>query len=275
MRWFRISILLTAIMKGTVFAASPLHFDAGAGAGFNDNLNHAGSGNEKEGSFYGAAWLTLGASKDAFGDDRLFFNVGYDGTYYTSFSDLTVNTVAAEAGILHTLSDAAFVKLAANLGTSDYKDNERDAEFSGVLLSLRAIIAPEFDVILGYRYTDSDAEEPVYSYSTHRFSLSGEFEIASKTRLIAGYAFESGEDIFYREITGAPFGSRMRRPSDTFGSNQEVLREDAKAHIFSVDWEREFGKGAYVQLGYVYSEVQSDLENYHNQVVSGGAGYRF
>ena len=267
--------LLLVVMNGLVFAASPAIVDVGVGGGYDDNLNHTESSNRKEGSPFGTGWIVLGMSKDFLTEDSLFFNLAYEGTFYSSYSDLTVNDITAEVGIFHTFSDSVFVKLAPTLGVTNYGDSDRDATVSGLSLSLRSLLSPEFVAIIGYRYTHNDASDPIFSYDANRVNVSGELELSPKTYLTLGYAIEFSENIFYQEATSSSSGTKMNKPSSTFGANQIAIKDDTKAHILFVDWDYEFNTENYIQLAYSYSHVTSDLENYNNNRISVGVGYRF
>jgi hypothetical protein len=264
-------------MDMPLFAGTPdLSLDIGAGRGYVDNLNNARTDDLKEGSGFTSTWITVGLSERALKEARLYLKGSYEGTYFDSLSDLSVNGLTAEAGLLSTLMDSVLLKVSANLGMRSYGSSERDSEFYGLLISLRHQTLSRFATKVGYRYTNNDAEEAVFSYSSNKVSISGEFQITQEGYLSIEYSAELRENTFYETVAVQGSASiHGRRPSTTFGPNQVAFKEDVTVNTVSFLWDQDFYKGLYGQAEYSYSWVQSDPGIYTDQLVSGRIGYRF
>jgi hypothetical protein len=201
---------------------------------------------------------------------------GYEGIYYPSFTDLTVNGFTVRGGLLYPVSKTLVINGRVFLGARTYGDRDRDATVYGVSLRVKDQIYEKFAVRADYQYLKNAAEENVFSYDANRLSVSGEVSVSKTAYLALGYALEFSESTFYQPATApAPSGAHGRRPSTTFGTSQVVLKTDSLAHIFSLDWEQDIYNGLYGLLGYVHSYIQRDPENYQNNFVSGRVGYRF
>lgn len=267
---------LLILFSGVSFAESvePM-LDLGAGGGYDDNLNNA-SGDQKEGAAFASTWVLLGVSKKVFEKGSLYLDGGYEGSYFADFSDLTVSALTAKAGFLYSITDTTLIHLSPRGGVRYYGDSDRDATVYGALISVRDRISPAFSARAAYRYTRNDAKESVFSYDSHRLGVSGEIKVGADSYLTVGYAANFSQSPFYQTATApTPSGGKGKRPSDTFGTNQVVLKTDTTAHILSVDWDQDLYRRIYLRLGYAYSFVVSDLENYTDNFISGGIGYRF
>lgn len=269
-------ICLLLVLPGLAHAVHLEGFmDIGTGGGYDDNLNNAASGNQKEGSGFATAWLLLGGSTGA-GKGRLSLSAGYTGTYYFDFTDLTVNGFTIRSGFLYPLTDRALFSGGALWGARSYGDSDRDATVYGVSLALKVQGLPRLATRIRYEYTQNAAEEAVFSYDSNRLGLSGEVKVMEAAFLTFGYSLDFTERNLYQPAGGViPPGAHGRRPSATFGLNQEVLKADSVAHIFSVDWDHTIYKELYTLVGYSYTYVQSDPGDYRDNLISGRIGYRF
>ncbi len=274
MRRIILALFLVVVLPGTAF---PLHLegslDIGTGGGYDDNLNHASSHRQAEGAAFATSWIMVNASKNIGGNGRYFVGAGYEGIYYPSFTDLTVNGFTVRGGLSYSVSKKIIVNGRASLGVRTYGDRDRDATVYGVSLGMKNQVYQKFAVRVGYQYTKNAAEEDVFRYDANRFSVSGEMNVSKTAYLALGYALELSESTFYQPaIPPIPPGAR---PSTTFGANQVVLKADSLAHIFSVDWEQDIYDGIYGLLGYAHSYIQRDPEDYQDNFVTGKVGYRF
>jgi hypothetical protein len=250
--------------------------DFGTGGGYDDNLNHASSRSQQSGSGFATSWLRLNASKNIFETGRYFLSAGYEGIYYPSVNDLTVNSFAIRGGISYPVSKTFFVNGAVSWGDHTYGDSDRDATVYDFLVGIKDQVAQRFAVRADYRYTSNAAEQSVFSYDANRFRVSGEMSASKTAYLVLGYALELTQRTFYQSATApTPPGAEGRTPSSTFGPNQVVLKSDAVVHVFSVDWDQDLYDGIYWIVGYAYSYAQMDPENYQDHFISGKVGYRF
>jgi hypothetical protein len=161
-------------------------------------------------------------------------------------------------------------------GARSYGDSDRDARQYGGSIGLKVQHHPRFATRLVYRYTRNDADASVFNYDANRFSVSGEVKAFETVFLTFEYALEVAERNLYQSATAPiPSGAHSRRASTTFGPNQVVLKADAVAHIFSVDWDLTIYKELYTLVGYSYSYVQSDPGDYRTSIFSMRIGYRF
>ncbi len=277
MRRIILALYLVVVLPGTAF---PLHLegslDIGTGGGYDDDLNHASSHRQAEGAAFATSWIMVNASKNTRGNGRYFVGADYEGIYYPSFTDLTVNGFTVRGGLSYPVSKKIVINGRAFLGVRTYGDRDRDATVYGVSLGVKDQVYQKFAVRMGYQYAKNAAEEDVFSYDANRFSVSGEVSVSKTAYLILGYALELSESTFYQFATAPiPSGASGVRPSATFGANQVVLKADSLGHIFSVDWEQDIYDGIYGLLSYAHSYIQRDPENYQDNFVSGKVGYRF
>jgi hypothetical protein len=249
--------------------------DTGAGGGYEDNLNNATSDDQKEGSAFSTAWIILSGSTGV-DRGRLFLSAGYSGTYYADFTDLTVNGFTVRGGLLYPLTDQTLLSGGVLWGARSYGDSDRDATVYGVSLALKTQVYPRFTTRVDYHYTQNAAEESVFSYDANRLGVSGLVKALEAAFLTFGYALEFTERNLYQSTAApTPLGARGRRASATFGPNQDVLKADAVAHIFSVDWDQVIYKELYTLIGYSYSYVRSDPGDYRRNMLSVRIGFRF
>ena len=276
MRTFWGVVLLIAMEQPGIAEGVDFSGDFGAGGGYADNLNHAGSDSLKEGSGFSSLWVMAGLRGGIRMGGRYYLSSRYDGTFYESFSDLTVNGLTIEAGLLYPVTDKVRVRISPAAGVRFYDDEDRDSRVYSVLLSARDQVFERLAVRAEYRYTNNDADLSVYSYGAHRLSAEVEAEVFSGGYLTFGYSAEFSQNNFYTLAT-TPVSGNMhgRRSSNLFGPGQEVYRTDTTAHTLLMGLDQELYKKIYLQLGYSFSSVQSDPGDYTEQFFSGGIGYRY
>lgn len=266
---------LLASLSVPARAAPAVTFDGGVGGGYDDNLNTAQSSDQREGSGFAAAWLTVGVSKKVLDDTRLSLSGGYAGTDYTSVGDLSANGFHVKAALRYSMGESLLITLAPRAGLRYYGDSDRNAAAYGVALSARGELLPRVVALASYGYTHNAADAEAFSYDANRFGVGGEVRVGQKGYLTIGYALEFSQSPFYQLATvPIPLNGRGRRPSSTFGTNQVVFKADTTSHIATLDWDQTLYKGIYLQIGYAYTSVHSDLGDYRDNLVSGGVGYR-
>jgi len=267
---------LLVALSVPAYAAPAVTFDGGVGGGYDDNLNAAQSGDQREGSGFAAAWLTVGVSQKVLDDTHLSLSGGYAGTDYTSVGDLSVNAFHVKAALMYSMGESLLITLVPRAGLRYYGDSDRNAAASGVSLSARGELLPRVAALASYGYTHNAADAEEFSYDANRFGVGGEVRVGRKSYLTIGYALEFSQSPFYQLATvPIPSTGRGKRPSSTFGTNQVVFKADTTSHLASVDWDQTLYKGSYIQIGYAYSSVHGDPGDYRDNLVSGGVGYRF
>jgi hypothetical protein len=272
--------LIVALLLVLPRLAFPIHMegfvDVGAGGGYEDNLNNASSSDLKEGSGFMTVWITLNVWKDIFEDARLAFSGGYEGNYYPSFSDITENGYTVWGELNYSPTDSIVLDAEPWVGLRSYGERERDSTIYGISLALKKQINPEFGTAIGYEFMKNSAEESVFRYNTNAVSIHAEVNAIPTARLTIGYILEFTKTNLYQpKGLPAPPGAHGRRPSETFGSSQEVFKAGATANRISVGWDQELYEGIHVLVSYLFSYVRSDPGNYRDHVASGSVGYRF
>ena len=274
--FFRVFVLVIAMATDAYADGIDFSGDFGAGSGYADNLNNARTDSLKEGSGFSSVWVTAGIKGDSSIGGRYFLNGSYDRTSYESFSDLTVNGLTVEGGLLYPVTDRVVVRISPAAGIRLYGDSDRDARVYSVLLSVRDQVFERLSVRAEYKYANNDADFSVYSYESHRLSTGVEAAIFSGGYLSLGYSAEFSRKNFYTLAT-APVTGNMhgRRASTLFGPGQVVYLSDTVAHSLFMGLDQELYKKIYLQLGYLFSFVQSDPGDYREQYFSWGIGYRY
>ncbi|MBI2519201.1 MAG: hypothetical protein HYV97_02240 [Bdellovibrio sp.] len=271
-----IIVLFILMAKMSALANTPkLSLDVGGEYGHVSNLNNATNDDLKEGSNFTAAWATIAISTVVAKKLDLFLMGSYDLVNYEKFNDLSLNAMTVEGGLLFSIKEPWLFKIFLNGGIRDYGDSDRDSVIYGMLFSLTHKTFSKFRSKVAYRYSDNNANESVYSYSSNKITFSGEWQITSQGYLTLDYSSEFREAIFYETSTPSTQPPRGRRPSRTFGTDQVAFKEDTTSNSISIFWDQSLYKGFYGQAGYSHFWAKSDLGKYTGETISVGIGHEF
>lgn len=263
-------------MPGQSFALASEFMDTGFGVGYEDNLNHSGSAGTREGAAFSTAWIGGGTSKEVLKKHTLFFNIGYAGSYFQTYSDLTVHSATVKTGLIFDTGNSYLIRIYPEASKYFYGDSDRNADEVSLSLSLSSILSPEITVSAAYKHVSHNAKISVFSYTSDRLSLGGEFRFSGETFLSAAYSLEESESVFYVASASPKATMGKNAHSGTFGSGQLAVRDKTKTHIISFELEQEFANSpVYFLMGYDYSRNESDLGNFINNRIIGAMGAHF
>ncbi len=159
-----------------------------------------------------------------------------------------------------------------------FSDSDQTALAFGAKIGMRQPIGQK--VYLGdyYVYTDSRANEDVYSYTENAL---GVFLGVNWTRAFfteAGYEYSHG-DSFQTLGTSSPASTggtgkgKQRRFSSTFGT--EVFKEKVDRHSLGVTAGMEIAPSLFTNLSYTYSTMKGDLGTSIDHTGYIGLSYHF
>jgi len=271
--------LLAGFVVPTLFwAASPAYagWEVGAKAGFNTNLSRSIDDGDGSGylSAYGSYWKGHAA------ETRLDWTMGIivQGAVYPSLSDVNYAAAMLSPGVAYIFRPGWTAALTPFLQGKAVKDSEQSAlAFGG-----RVDFSQKFrnGIYLGeyYVYTDSRAEEDVYSYTEDTLGLYLGMRWTPKVFTEAGYEFSRGDSFFSTKVTAPPSGGNgsgrgRRRYSSAF--NAAVFKETVDGHALSVsagiDWTRSW----FSTVNYTYRTWDGDSVSADDSSGYVGIGYRF
>ena len=251
-------------------------FEVGVKGGYDSNLSRSIDDGEGSGfvSAYGGYW------KGHSGETRLAWTMGFivEGAVYPSLSDVNYAAATISPGIAYILRPGWTVALTPFLQGKTVQDSEQSAwSFGG-----RVDFSQKFrnSIYLGeyYVYTDSEANEDVYSFTENALGLYLGICWTPKVFTEAGYEFARGDSFLSEHVSvlsaggGGP-GARKGRFSSAFGA--EVFKETVDTHAFSVsagiDWTRSW----YLTVNYTYRTWDGDSVSADGSSGYAGIGYRF
>jgi hypothetical protein len=251
-------------------------WEAGARTGFDTNLSRSIDGDDGSGylSAYGSYWKGHAA------ETRLDWTMGIivQGAVYPSLSDVDYAAAMLSPGVAYIFRPGWTAALTPFLQGKAVKDSEQSAlAFGG-----RVAFSQKFQngIYLGeyYVYTDSRANEDVYSYTENTLGLYLGMRWTPKVFTEAGYEFSRGDSFLSSKVAAPPTGGngsgrRGGRYSSAFGA--EVFKETMDSHALSVsagiDWTRSW----FSTVNYTYRTWDGDSGSADNSSGYAGIGYRF
>jgi hypothetical protein len=253
----------TCFIIGFLLATSlPAHasWEIGGKVGFDSNVNRAISGGDSD-SYLGGY---LQYARAATGETRLdwTFSSSLEGNAFLKNNDLSNASLTVAPGLTF------FPYLTWSINVSPFvqgkavADSEQSAVAFGAKVSLKQPIAKK--VYLGeyYVYTDSRANEDVYSYTENALGI---YLGVNWTRAFfseIGYEFSRGDS--FRSIPGTTTTvssgrgrGKQQKFSSTFGN--EVFKEKVDRNSFGATAGIELAPSLYSNFSYTYSTLKGDL----------------
>ena len=271
--------LLAVFVVPTLFwAASPAcaGWEAGAKAGFDSNLSRSIDDDDGSGylSAYGSYWRGHAA------ETRLDWTMGIivQGAVYPSLSDVDYAAAMLSPGVAYIFRPGWTASLSPFLQGKAVKDSEQSALAFGGRVGFSQKFQNGFYLGEYYVYTDSRADEDVYSYTENTLGLYLGMRWTPKVFTEAGYEFSRGDSFLSTKVAAPPAGGGGpgrggRRLSSAFDA--EVFKETVDAHALSVsagiDWTRSW----FSTVNYTYRTWDGDLGSADDSSGYAGIGYRF
>lgn len=251
-------------------------WEAGAKAGFDTNLSRSINDGEGSGflSAYGSYW------KGHAGETRLDWTLAasVQGASYFSLPDLDFAEATLAPGATYILRPGWTAAVTPFFSGKAVRDSQQSAWTFGGRLDLSQKF--QNGAYLGeyYVYTDSRANEDVYSYRENAAGAYVGMRWTPRVFTEAGYEFSRGDSFFSVRTTAVPPtgggpGRGMRGYSPAFDA--EVFKETVNAHAFSatagVDWTRSW----FSTVAYTYKTWDGEGETVNSSSGFAGIGYRF
>ncbi len=243
--------------------------------GYADNLNNATTKGLEKGSQFSTISAELGLSSSVSSSLALSLSGSYDIVNYREFGDLSVNTATIGGGLLYFANESLRLKISPDIGQRSYGDSERNSFFYDIAFSIEHKTYSHFFITVIYRYANNDAKQSVYSYSSNKIGIRGEWQYAPKGFLDIDYSIDLTENIFYETSSVAAPAMHGRRSSNTFGVNQVAFKENTTVNMVSLSWDQNLYRGLYAQAEYDHFWASGTDGNYHGQIITGGMRYKF
>jgi len=252
-------------------------WEAGARAGFDTNLSRSIYDGEGSGIVSAYAGYWKGHAGETRWDWTLAGSV--QGAAYFSLSDLDSVEATVAPGLAYIFRPGWTAAVTPFLSAKAVRDSQQSAWALGGRLDLSQKF--QGGVYLGeyYAYTDSRANEDVYSYRQNAAGAYIGMRWNPRFFTEAGYEFSRGDSYFSVRTTAVPptggggQGNGMHGYSPAF--NAEVFKETVNAHAFSVSAGVDWARSWFSVLSYTYKTWQGEGESADSSSGFAGIGYRF
>ncbi len=267
------------LIIGFLLAISlPVHaaWETGGKVGFDSNVNRAINGGDSD-TYLGGYLLY---SKEATGETRLDWTLSasMEGNGFLKNNDLSNAYFTLAPGITF------FPYLTWSLNVSPFvqgkavADSDQSALAFGAKVSLKQPIGKNLYLGEYYIYTDSRANEDVYSYTENALGI---YLGVNWTRTFfseLGYEFSHGDSFqtlgtTSTTATGGNGKGKQRRYSSTFGT--EVFKEKVDRHSVGLTAGIELIPSLFSNFSYTYSTMKGDLGTSINHTGFIGLSYHF
>ncbi|MDL1963631.1 MAG: hypothetical protein LWW98_04690 [Deltaproteobacteria bacterium] len=270
-------IMLLAAGGNNAFAG----WQAGAGTGYDSNINRSVDNRESDTYLSGYASLIRQPS----GESRLgwFGEVTVEGVSFTNNHDLNYAMISSSAGMTCFLHAFWRVDVAPFLEAKTVDDSEQSALAFGGKVSMQQQIKRNIYTGQYYLYRDNRADVETYSFTEHVFGVFlglnwtealftevyYEFSRGDSFRTISTISINATDSTTSTILSGkgngqgnsdapGPFGEKNKRIySETFGS--DVIQEEVDQHAIGVsvgiDWNRSLSS----HIGYTFATTDGEL----------------
>jgi hypothetical protein len=253
-------------------------WETGAKAGFDTNLSRSIDGGEGSGilSAYGSYWKGHAA------ETRLDWTMGFtvQGAVYPSLSEVDYAAAMLSPGVAYIVRPGWTAALTPFLLGKAVRDSEQSAwAFGGRVDFSQKFVS---GIYLGeyYVYTDSKANEDVYSYTENTLGLYLGMRWTPKIFTEAGYEFSRGDSFFSTKVPASSVGGGGPGPggggrhySSTFAS--DVFKEKVDGHALSVSAGIDWTQSWFSTVNYTYRTWDGDSGSASGSSGYVGIAYRF
>ncbi len=256
----------------------PVHaaWEAGAKVGFDSNVNRAVTGGESD-AYLGAY---LHYAREATGETRLdwTFSASLDGNAFLNNNDLSNGSLTLAPGftffpyLTWTINVSPFVQGKA------VADSEQSAVAFGAKVSLKQPIGQS--VYLGeyYLYTDSRANEDIYSYTENALGIYLGVNWTRSFFSEVGYEFARGDS--FRSVPNAASsgsGGKGKGKQQQFSSTFDnlVIKEKVDRNSLGFMAGIELAPSLFSNFSYTYSTLKGDLGTSIDHTGYIGLSYHF
>jgi hypothetical protein len=276
-RYLTIAVLAMAVFLAATPQATGTEWDFGAKLGYESNVNRSLDDAQADTIFTAYAAYDRSLS----GESRLDWTLraALSGSAYASDSDLNQVTGTIAPGISVLLSPVWSLNVSPFLRGKAVSDSEQSAITYGVRATLSQRWNPRFYTGQYYIYTNSNADEEVYSYYENAVGILAGVNWTPAFFTEIGYEYAHGDSFVTTNspITAASLPGRGRGYSYGYSTafNALVIKETVDRHSYGINAGYDFNKAFFALLGYTYTIESGDLGSLDNQSVFIGLGYRF
>ena len=233
-------------------ASAGLILDAGAKGVYESNITLSPSDVNKKGDYYSLLTGALGGYTEIQKDVYLFVRGDGAGYIFSKLSDLNSVIGGISPGIYAKWGDQFSIQAKLNGRIKNFKDSQRNSRSWGGTLELKQQIFPQLALKEGYEYEDNKADSSLFTYRGHAFGIWSEYKVIPKTMINGGYNYTT------------------RKFDDSLSSNFNY-------HTFSVGVTQELVKKVYLNAGYGFQLINTNVANTsnNNHIVSVGVSYSF
>jgi hypothetical protein len=276
-RYWKIAVLAMAALLAAAPQAMGTEWDFGARVGYESNVNRSLDDAQADTilTAYGAY------DRSPSGESRVDWTLraALSGSAYASDSDLNQVTGTIAPGISVFLSPVWSLNVSPFLRGKAVSDSEQSAIAYGVRATLSQRWNPRFYTGQYYSYTNSNADEEVYSYYENALGILAGVNWTPAFFTEIGYEYAHGDSFVTTEspVTAASLPGRARGHSYGFSPafNALVFKDTVDRHSYGVNAGYDFTKAFFAILGYTYAHESGDLGSLDNHSVFMGMGYRF
>ena len=272
-----IAVLAMAALLAAAPQAMGTEWDFGAKLGYESNVNRSLDDTQADTIFTAYAAYDRSLSGESRVDWTL--RAALSGSAYASESDLNQVTGTIAPGISVFLSPVWSLNVSPFLRGKAVSDSEQSAIAYGVRATLSQRWNPRFYTGQYYSYTNSNADEDVYSYYENAVGILAGVNWTPAFFTEIGYEYAHGDSFVTTNspITAASIPGRGRGYSYGYSPafNALVIKETVDRHSFGINAGYDFTKALFAILGYTYTSESGDLGSLDNHSAFMGLGYRF
>ena len=276
-RYLMIAVLTVALLLLATPQARGTEWDFGAKLGYESNVNRSLDDAQADTIFTAYAAYDRPLSGESRVDWTL--RAALSGSAYASDSDLNQVTASIAPGISVLLSPVWSLNVSPFLRGKAVSDSEQSAIAYGVRATLSQRWTPQIYTGQYYSYTNSNANEDVYSYYENAVGILAGVNWTPAFFTEIGYEYAHGDSFVTTKspITAASLPGRGRGYSYGYSPafNALVIKELVDRHSFGVNAGYDFTKAFFTILGYTYTRESGELGSLDNQSAFIGLGYRF
>ncbi|OPY91584.1 MAG: hypothetical protein A4E73_01915 [Syntrophaceae bacterium PtaU1.Bin231] len=271
------AMLATALLLAAVPQAAASDWDIGARLGYDSNVNRSLDDAKADTAFtaYGSY------ERLASGESRVdwTFRATLSGSVYASESDLNQLSGFVAPGISVFLSPVWSLNAAPFLRGKAVSDSDQSALACGLRASLSQRWNTRIYSAQYYVYTNSSANEEVYSYTENAVGILAGVNWTPAFFTEIGYEYAHGDSFVtsVSQITAASMPARGRgyRYGYSPAFDALVVKDTVDRHSFSINIGYEITKAVFAVSGYTFTAESGDLGSLESHAAFLGLGYRF
>lgn len=272
-----LAISILALVLAVCKEVRATDWDFGARLGYESNVNRSLDDAKADTIFTAYGSYDRAPS----GESRVdwTFRATLAGSVYASESDLNQVMGSIAPGVSIFLSPVLSLNISPFLRGKAVSDSDQSCIAYGVRAALSQRWNPRFYTGQYYLYTNSNANEEVYSYYENAFGVLAGANWTAAFFTEIGYEYAHG-DSFVTSTSPAtaaslPGRGRGYRYGFSPAFNALVIKDTIDRHSYSLNAGYDFTKALFSLLGYTYSRESGDLGSLDNHSVFMGLGYRF